>query len=173
MKKFQPNAYSVHGDVAHIHLPGGRFALVDVVDLPLVLQYRWHCVKGYVRTTTSRAGDAAPQRIFLHRLINNTPPRLHTDHINHDTLDNRRSNLRTVTAAENNLNKQERPARNNKLSIPNIYVYPHPQGPIYYRLEVQRRGQRRIAMFPYTEAGLSQAITQRDVFKSELARLYP
>lgn len=46
----------------------------------------------------------------MHRVIMNAPPHLQVDHINHDTLDNRKHNLRLVTPPQNRLNscKQER-----------------------------------------------------------------
>ena len=43
----------------------------------------------------------------LHRLIMSTPKGLMVDHINHQTLDNRRCNLRNVTTREN-LSNQKR-----------------------------------------------------------------
>ena len=42
--------------------------------------------------------------VRLHRLVANTPEGLFTDHKNHDRLDNRASNLRVVTHAENMAN---------------------------------------------------------------------
>lgn len=42
----------------------------------------------------------------MHREISHASPSDIVDHINHDTLDNRRSNLRLVDTAENLLNRR-------------------------------------------------------------------
>src|SRR5215210_3970379 len=47
------------------------------------------------------------QRINLHRFIMNTPTGMDTDHINGDTLDNRRQNLRICTHQQNIANRQK------------------------------------------------------------------
>ncbi len=44
-------------------------------------------------------------KIYWHRLIVNPPPGKVVDHINGDTLDNRKSNLRAVTREQNNMNR--------------------------------------------------------------------
>lgn len=64
-------------------------------------QYKWHVANGYVARHVSTHPDV---REYLHRVVNNTPNGFVTDHINGDKLDNRRSNLRTATVAENAIN---------------------------------------------------------------------
>ena len=44
--------------------------------------------------------------IYLHRLIVDAPPNMSVDHINHNTLDNRRSNLMIATHSENQQNRK-------------------------------------------------------------------
>lgn len=87
----------------------GRFAIVDAGDIPLVGQYRWsvnrnHRVEYAFRNVWV---DGKQRRISMHRLILGlTDPRLQTDHINHNGLDNRRENLRIVTIQQNAFNRR-------------------------------------------------------------------
>lgn len=71
-------------------------AIIDLDDLEKVGKYRWHeSSNGYVMN--SPAG-------LLHRFIMNAPEDKVIDHINHNPLDNRKSNLRICTQAENGKN---------------------------------------------------------------------
>lgn len=90
-----------------IPLTKGQFAIVDDDDWLELASHNWFCVNGY-------AGRNYPRntRILMHRVIANAPDGMQVDHINHNTLDNRKSNLRLCTLAENNRN--HRMARNNR-----------------------------------------------------------
>lgn len=46
--------------------------------------------------------------ILMHRVINNTPDGLETDHVDGDGLNNQRSNLRDATVAQNRQNRRMR-----------------------------------------------------------------
>jgi hypothetical protein len=50
-------------------------------------------------------GYAAIGEKLLHRIIMNPPANMQIDHVNHDTLDNRRCNLRVCTNSENLMNR--------------------------------------------------------------------
>jgi hypothetical protein len=98
------------GDVVLVPLRGkgaeGKFALIDATDAPRVLNHPWYLNNwGYV-TRMSRVSDGfnPRRRILLHRLINETPDGLHTDHIDGDKLNNRGRNLRSATIAQNKMN---------------------------------------------------------------------
>lgn len=90
----------------------GRVVLVDDEDYELVSQYRWYVFEKEERPGGRPTGPyamAAPYRdghkrpFFMHKLITGWPQ---TDHENHNGLDNRRSNLRPVTTAQNSHNKR-------------------------------------------------------------------
>jgi hypothetical protein len=81
-----------------ISLTQGKIALVDDEDFNKFNKYRWYFSHGYAR----RCKDGI--KIYLHREINNTPVGLITDHINRNTLDNRKFNLRTVKKIDNQRN---------------------------------------------------------------------
>jgi Holliday junction resolvase len=76
---------------------------IDTEDIELLSQYRWyfHRKKGvpvYI-ATRSNGNDYK----FLHRMVINTPIGMETDHINGNTFDNRKCNLRVVTTSQNGL----------------------------------------------------------------------
>lgn len=57
--------------------------------------------------------------IFLHRYIMNCPKGMYVDHINHNTLDNRKENLRITTNANNLRNGNIR--KNNTSGVNGVY----------------------------------------------------
>lgn len=78
-------------------LPNGAIIKIDLEDIEKLGKYKWVLNKaGYVRNS---------KMIFLHRLIMGVglwkENKLVVDHINGDLLDNRKSNLRVCTVAEN------------------------------------------------------------------------
>jgi len=92
-----------------IPLSQGQIALVDLDDIHLVEGYNWTAMKRpagnfyavrYQRTVNGR------KTIYMHRAITHAPERQAVDHINHDTLDNRRANLRLATYQENAANNR-------------------------------------------------------------------
>lgn len=51
-----------------------------------------------------RNGKCIYKKIYMHRLIINTPKGMDTDHINRNKFDNRKCNLRVVDRSDNNFN---------------------------------------------------------------------
>lgn len=87
----------------------GRVAVVDDEDYDLVMQYRWWAwerAQGERRPYGPYAqGGPAGHRVYMHTLITGYA---RTDHVNHNGLDNRRSNLRDASVAQNNHNQRPR-----------------------------------------------------------------
>jgi hypothetical protein len=86
-------------------LANGRgSAIIDDDCFEYLSQWRWRCKR--VKNTSYACRNLHGGRtLFMHRVIMDAPPGLDVDHINHNGLDNRRSNLRIVTRSENLWNK--------------------------------------------------------------------
>lgn len=116
------NEYEVLEDCVRIKLNRVKgeplYALIDKEDLEKVssVEYAW-CAKlskttksHYARTYRVKGYVGKRKQyttLFMHALIMGTVGQhiIHIDHINHDTLDNRKSNLRAITASENYMNR--------------------------------------------------------------------
>jgi len=83
-----------------INLGNGLFALIDDDDFDKVSKYNWHLIQNNYAGTSTNKGTLA-----MHVLIMNPPKGFVIDHKDGDRLDNRKSNLRIVTQAENSRNK--------------------------------------------------------------------
>ncbi len=88
--------------------------LIDRSDFDKIQKYKWILnSKNYVISSVKS------EQILLHRVIMDAPKTKYVDHINHDTLDNRRRNLRLCTQSENMRNA--RLNRNNVSGYPGVY----------------------------------------------------
>ncbi len=88
------------------------FTQIDEADIELVSQHRWGLQPGGYAGRTGTNGT-----VLLHRLISSPPKHLVVDHINRDPLDNRRSNLRFATRAQNMHNSMVAVGRNPRRGV--------------------------------------------------------
>lgn len=87
--------------------------IVNESDWERIKHITWFYKEGYAKTCIKG------ERISSHRMIMNAPKGLEVDHINHNTLDNRRENLRIVSHIVNMANRARQ--TNNKTGINGVY----------------------------------------------------
>ena len=91
-----------------IKLTQGKFALVDDEDFEWLNERKWCAAKTTYGGFIADSWDGKLKRtIRMHREITNAPKGLDVDHKNHDTLDNRRENLRVCTRSQNLSNQRK------------------------------------------------------------------
>lgn len=87
-------------------------AIIDAQDMILVSGYIWWpytSANGGTYAYTQDEWLGSTRTIYMHRLILGlTDPSLIGDHINGNTLDNRRCNLRVATHSQNTLNSRRK-----------------------------------------------------------------
>lgn len=82
----------------------GKFALVDDGCFERLNKFKWNLRRGYAVRTVWIDGKFKSE--FMHRVINNTPVGMETDHISGIKLDNRKKNLRSCTHTQNVRNRK-------------------------------------------------------------------
>ena len=92
-----------------ILLTQGQTALVDDEDFEELNQFKWRVgwtptIKSFYAIRDEKRGNKYTT-LRMHRQIMQFPLGLYVDHINHNTLDNRKENLRIVTARQNGQNR--------------------------------------------------------------------
>lgn len=90
-----------------IKLTKGKFTTVSDEDYEMLSQYKWQVAeprKGFFYAQR-RVKNCKPTVIFMHRIILNAKKGEDVDHINHDTLNNQRNNIRIATRQQNQANQ--------------------------------------------------------------------
>ena len=119
------------------HELSDRYAIVDAEDYDMVIEAvttinpsgskRKNTGKWYIHDTNAYKGYheipyavAKSRKMSIHRLVMNPPDDMYVDHINGDTLDNRKKNLRICTPRENRTNS--RPRRDSLTGLKGVHI---------------------------------------------------
>jgi hypothetical protein len=87
-----------------IQLTQGKITEVDDDDYEYISGWKWHYSGGYA----VRSAGIWPfqHKVFMHRVIMNTPDGMDTDHKDLNRLNNKKENLRNCTRSENRHNQK-------------------------------------------------------------------
>lgn len=150
---------------AEVPLSDGRVAIIDLADVPHAEGFNWFASSSracaYAARQIVRSGKRT--NIQLHRLISNAQPGQFVDHIDGDTLNNRRANLRIATLAENAMNSGDRP---NRTGLRGVWL--HGRG---YYASIQKAGKKRHdGPYPTPEAAYARRRELETEMFGEFAR---
>ena len=114
MKRGQPQyeiaqPFKIDGEPCRIiRLTKGMVAIVDAEDYEWLWRFNWYaCTKGCGTYAARNGGVVAGKKttnVYMHRAIMKTPWEVQCDHINHNTLDYRKSQLRNCEQIHNTAN---------------------------------------------------------------------
>jgi hypothetical protein len=141
----------------------GAYTTVDDDIYDKYSHLTWHWSNGYA-VRRDRVEDGWMR---LHRVVAETPEGLHTDHLNGDRLDNRRSNLRVCTNKENSMNRKNTRGYTKDKSRDNwIVTY---RGKYYGRYstedEAKRAYQLACSGVPYRKKQRKQYMLPKNIHK--------
>lgn len=113
------------------------------------LNYSWHRayykkIKGYYACATeyfeTEDGKSKHRTILLHTYLTNSKNK-YVDHKNHNTLDNRKDNLRVTNNARNSQHRNGA-NKNNKTGVRNVHLVTRYGGKQLYLVQLMKNGER-------------------------------
>ena len=95
-----------------IRMAQPRYAIVDPEDYERLSKYEWEARRArnspfYAARQALNPSTGKYTLIFMHKEIIEVGEGLFADHINHNTFDNRKANLRPATQTQNNRNRRK------------------------------------------------------------------
>jgi hypothetical protein len=94
--------------VKELVISDGTSVMVDDDDYEKLSKWKWSANGNGYAVRNERYEPKKYRKQYLHRAIVNAQPGEYVDHINGDTLDNRKENLRICTNAENSRNSRKK-----------------------------------------------------------------
>lgn len=131
------------GEVIEIPLTQGQIALIDDEDFELVSRYKWFAhwhrsANAFYAETYIREFHDKRKLIGMHRLIFGIKQNIFIDHINCNSLDNRKINLRMANMSQNQCNRSK--TKSNKSGYKGV-SYRKDNGK--WRAEIESNGVRK------------------------------
>lgn len=106
-----------------ILLTQGQFAIVDDEDFEELNKFKWHARKdtksGDFYSCRNKRVNIDKKYVQMHRQVMEYPKGKMIDHRNHNTLDNRKCNLRVCTNSQNQMNAKL--SKTNKSGVTGVY----------------------------------------------------
>lgn len=97
-----------------IALTQGKSAIVDDEDYDFLMQWKWHITSLGYACRREKISKGKYINIWMHREIAKTSDGMVTDHINCDTIDNQKNNLRCCTQSQNLMNQRNQVGKTSK-----------------------------------------------------------
>ena len=102
------NSIAIKDDYAEFIVVSPKYgvviSLIDIEDIPLIKKHKWYVRNNQGVFYIVRMKDKSTIR--LHRVLTNCPKSMVVDHINRNSLDNRKYNLKITTQTENAKNRK-------------------------------------------------------------------
>jgi hypothetical protein len=98
-------------DFRRIYLGEGKWTILEQEDYYRLCNYKWYVNGNGFKFYAFRniiLGPGKTRMLSMHREVMGFPKGMLVDHRNHDTLDNRKENLRIATHSQNTCNKQDK-----------------------------------------------------------------
>ena len=98
----------IEGNIAYVPLTKGHEAIIDAADVHLVKGWNWCALVTTWTVYAHRCGGPKGKQksYYMHRILMGDPKGLEVDHIDGNGINNRRSNLREATKAQNRHNQR-------------------------------------------------------------------
>lgn len=136
------NIYLKSGNLYILRILSKKFGTVDYIidkeDIERISLYTWAVAKRHHGIYAQVNTKNKPDEILLHRYIIKPKDGLCVDHINRNTLDNRKSNLRVCTYSSNNNNLSRQKSTHNLRYIHKTDRLNYP-----YHVEIRKMFRKR------------------------------
>jgi hypothetical protein len=117
LRRWRSTGKNIQEWIMDIQIDSKKYGIIifkiDEEDFQKIKKYKWKAVYSPKTKSFYIASSVNDRNIYLHRFLLNNPDGFFVDHINRNTLDNRRCNLRVCDNSQNSMNKIKKKSKSN------------------------------------------------------------